>query len=545
MRRVILAITFLSIALTLGFIKRTWTDGDEGRYLSLARSVSLGHGQTAIHLPRPVPEWLTPPAYVWMLGMLDRISHSNMTALRLSSAVSMILSAWLFALYAARATRLDPLSLFCALAVGLFSVQTLAHGWLLMTEATYMAVAALILYLAARSGENPSPRVAFAIGLLSGLSMLIRPAGMAFAPAILIVLLLRRSWLGCATFLLGLALAYSPAIIRSYHLVGVPFPHMTHFEGSPGHSGQSLSPLSLFHNIATSFPGYYFVHLPAHLFFSLFDYHCLLCKLHLASLVRPVSILIGLFIAIGFFARLRRPGVAEFYWLFSWPFLCVYNQPDYAAAGIFLYQPRYLIPILPLAGFYLIEGFAALARRFPVRGIRILHILAAACAAYVLLAATGVAAVRVRNEWALRRLSDFAPARLLASSYDGDHALGRYIEAAQWLGSNAPPDAVVASRKPDHVYLISGLKGFRYDGADLRPSSDVWSNIKNQQQYGPSFIIEDAFPADSGYGHTRIAGLLPVLAAHSNDLELIYETAAPVTRIWRVRAADANDPAAN
>lgn len=542
MRKLVLLVTIVGALLTFASIKRTWTDGDEGRYLSLARSVSLGQGQSLIHLPTPRPEWLTPPAYVWILGQLDRMTHGSMLALRLFSVAGLIASFWFFALFAVRSPTLDSWSLFCALVIGLFSVQSLAHGWLIMTEAPFMAIAALILYLTARLNPRPSRGAVFAIGMLCGFSMLIRPAGIALLPAVFIVLLLRRAWTACALLLAGFALCYSPTIVRSYQLAGVPFPHMTHFES--GHAASTAHHMALggmLKNVFVSFPGYFFVHLPEHLFYSLFDYRCVLCLLHLGFLVRPLSILLALLVAAGFLSRMRHPGAAEFYWIFAWPFLCVYNQPDYAEAGVFLYQPRYLIPLLPLAGLYLVAGIqvaAAACRLAPEKRTAAVRIVAGACAAYVLLAGSAAAATRFRNEWRVWGASDFAPERQLLSSDENDRAFGRYLEAAQWLATNVPDDAIIASRKPDHVYLVSGRKGFRYDGADTGAHGTVWEILMSQKTAAPLYILQDAFPAYTGYGRVRASGLDPEIAAHSSDLELVHVTDAPVTRIWRVKEVE-------
>lgn len=541
-RRVLLIIGLLAALLGLMFIKRTWTDGDEGRYLGLATAIAQGEGQTLSHLPVPEPEWLTPPGYITALGWLHRATGGDLFWLRFFSLLCYVLGCVAFAAYALRRDGRPGTILLPALVAGLFTVPLLSHSWMFMTETPFFLVMALSMWVAADNRGPGRNRRAFTAGALCGLAMLIRPAGIALLPALLAVYALRRHFLGVLLALLGFGLLFSPTIIRSMRLIGVPFPHMTHF-ASEAETGSGGGLTRLMGNIVESFPAYYTRDLPSHLLYSLFDYRCLLCLLGLGSLVKPLSILVAVLVTIGFLARLRRPGVGEFFWIAYWPFLCSYNQPDYEAAGIFLYQARYLLPILPLAGWYLVEGLGCLGRLLPGRGPvwpRVGPALGLAVAAYVLLAALGAGVARLRNEAAVWGRSDFDPVRQYQLASETDHALGTYLEAAHWLASNTPPDAVVASRKPEHVWLVSQRRGFRYDGADLPHGSaheltNVWDIILSQSGQGPLYILEDGFPAGTGYGNVRIHALVPALAAHEDDLELLMETRAPTARVWRVR----------
>ena len=82
---------------------------------------------------------------------------------------------------------------------------------------------------------------------------------------------------------------------------------------------------------------------------------------------------------------------------------------------------------------------------------------------------------------------------------------------------------------------MSGLKGFRYDSDFLPGATDLWANILAHQQYGPVYIVQDAYPAGTGYGNARIAMLDPLIEKKADQLELVLETPEPVTKLWRVR----------
>lgn len=527
----------------VAFVGRTWSDGDEGRYLSLARAVATGQGQVAAYLPQPRPETLTPPGYVWYLALLHRMSSGSMLAMRLGSLAAFVLAGALFVRMLRADDRLSPVLRAAAVAAGLFPVVYLSFAWQLMSEALFFLALFGALWALARARDRGGWADAALAGAFAGLSLLVRPAGLALLVAGVLHLALRRRFRPAAVFAAVAVACYLPAVVRTVVLSGSALPHLSHFEGGAG--GVHESPLRVAaESIVQSFPRYFFFELPRHQFFSLFDHRSLLTRLHLGFAAGPLALAAALLVLAGSLARLRRPDAAVLFWWVYWPLLCAYNQPDYRAAGTFFYQPRYLIPLLPLAAVYLCEGLALLARPWAARLRKDPAQLAAGpallAAAYVLLTGLGAAGVRLRNERPLWRYDDFAPERQLVRHNELDAAFGRYLESARWIGDHAPPDAAVASRKPDHVWLVSGARGFRYDAGDAEKAAhDIWSHMLEQGRGRPLLILQDAFPAETGYGRTRVNGLDPVLEAHRGELELLHETAAPVTRIWRVRPAAA------
>ncbi len=289
-------------------------------------------------------------------------------------------------------------------------------------------------------------------------------------------------------------------------------------------------------NILTGAIGYFFYHLPREMFFSLMDYRCLLCKIHAGWLIWPVSLGISVSVLVGFLGRLRSPRMGEWFWLFYWPIICSWNAGSEAPVYGFHFQPRYLLPILPLAALYFVDGtiiISSLLIRRETWARRAWMTVAFSCAVYVLVTSLAVGGVRLRNEWRVRGLSAWSPARVERIE---DAAFARYIEAGLWLKENTPTNVVIASRKPQHTYLFSKRKGFRYDTDWLGEDRDIWGNILAYRQYGPVYILQDAFPAESGYGQSRVHGLDPAIMTHAGDLEMVFETKEPVTRVWRVKS---------
>jgi hypothetical protein len=146
-------------------------------------------------------------------------------------------------------------------------------------------------------------------------------------------------------------------------------------------------------------------------------------------------------------------------------------------------------------------------------------------------------AVHFRNELPLWGLSPFAAERYLRMKNEYMDAWARYAEASQWIGANLPADTVVTCRAPQHTYVMSGRKSWRYDVPEV-PGTNLWDRMWRMSDRRTTALIEDAFPAYAGapfsYGASRADAMMPVLAGHEAELAMVYETAAPTTRVWRV-----------
>jgi len=99
----------------------------------------------------------------------------------------------------------------------------------------------------------------------------------------------------------------------------------------------------------------------------------------------------------------------------------------------------------------------------------------------------------------------------------------RYFEVAAWLKNHTAPDAVIVCRKPHLLHLQTGrlVASFPYwrDAEIMRQSLD-----ENQADY--VVIDQLLFPGTKEY-------LLWYVEAYPDQFELVYETAAPLTRVYR------------
>jgi len=526
------------VALTLGlllstlFIRRTWTDGDEGRYVVLAQSVASGAGLRKIYLPGPAVENLRHPGYGIVLGIVRSLFPDSLTALRLVSLVSYLAFIVFFALILAKDETLKPTAAWTALLLGGYGVFFLSFAWRILTEMLFVSLIYGV-FLVDRYWNRRLPLAAAAVtGIATGLAITVRPAGLGVAVAVILAWVIRRRPMCVLLFVAALACVYGPVLIRNYNILGAPSVYLSHFGGSGGEARGYLS--CAISNIGESLPHYYLDILPRLMFFSLFDGRCLLCLLSLEGLRQPLAWSISLLCVVGWLARLKRRGVPELFWLVYWVFLAAYNQPDYAARGEFLFQARYLVPLLPLAGVFLSEGAWFVGERlqkYLPAGRMLAMALLSLAAAYVLATSLVAGVIRVGKEMSVRRLHDWDPRRIEAA---GETSFARFVQAHLWLKRHATQGTIVISRIPQHSFLISGLKSIRYDGADM-PIRKPWDIVERYwSETTDVVIVEDCFPTNSGYGRSRVSTLEPMLKQHSDELQLIYETPPPVTRIWKV-----------
>ena len=539
--RFVLVCTLLGAVFSLFHVRLAWTDGDEGRYLSLAHAVANGLGQVEEYMPEPQPETLSPTGYVHYLAAWVGAFGMRLGWVRLSSVLPSALFVGAFAWLVAERRKWPRWIAGCIVVFGALQVQVLRYAWNLMSETSFLFLAFLCLAIAGKRNEKWFD--ALLAGAVAAAATLVRPVGIALALAGGLHYLLRRKWKALVFFCAAFGVVYMLEIIRTWRLLGVPFAYMTHYQ-SRG-MGEA-SNLSVFSNLWKGWIGYYFQFMPDGMFFSFFGGGGLLERVRLAFLERPFMWLVSALVAVGWFRNLRRPGMTEWFWLFYWTMFCTYNMgSEPVAEGGFRFQARYLAPAFPLAAIYFAEGLDWICIRLgghPRKwGAVVRDSAIAGVATYALLTSLVVGAICLKNTWRFRGQKAWSYERLASSGNADDMALARYAEAAEWAGSNLPANAVIGARKPQHTFLFSGLKGFRYEMDWLNSNvRDVWGNAVAYGRYGPVYLLQDAFPATGGYGNSRVQCLDPAIAAHEAELELVYSTGEPVTRLWLVRETGLN-----
>lgn len=529
-------ITLMLMAVFFGLLmyKNYWTDGDEGRYAALGRSVSLGRGFALLHHPEKPREFLTPPLYPLLLGAADHALGGSIEAMRWISFLAYLGCAACLIRMIFRLPNFTMEEKIAAAVLACLPVWMLSFAWQIMSEMTYLFFTLLCLSLF-HAKHKSAPAWA---GLTAGLALLVRPGGLVMIAVAPLVYRGKGRVKRLALFLLCMGAVSMLWLARTQYHTGHWFEHTSHLAAESTTLAGSL--WSNLENLTRSFPIYFFRSMPAMLFFSLFDHHHFLETVAGTTVSHWASIAVALVVLGGWASRLRQhPSAYEWYWLFGWLLACIYNQPDYAARGDFFFQPRYIFPLLALSGLYFIAGLSACCRlagrwlpccRRPgcKRTVLILP------TAYILLTSTAAGMARTAKTFTHWGREGWDPARLADTGFDVDKAFAQYMAAGSWMRDALPVRAVVASRKPEHIWLVSGKKGFRYDADRLEPELGLWDNLLAHRRFGPVYILQDGFPASVDYGKVRISSLNPLLAANRSNLELVYERGDPPTRIWKV-----------
>lgn len=524
--KLIMAITAVLVLLSAKF---TWPDGDDGRYAVWAIALAQGDGITNIHLPEPTPEVVVPPGLsIALAPVVLLLGPDNFTAMMLFSAVCLILLCPVVLRWLQQEACPPGLWTISACVIGVWGVFTISAAWRIHTEILYMLLS--FSALAFWPDRKDQAWKILVPGLLAGAAFMTRTVGLALLPAGMVALLFQRRWTQAVLFALAFTAVNLPLVLRSVALAGTP---VGYTQSSGIHNlADQLKTVSVF------IPHYLFYGLPDLMFYRLISPDGLFSKLHLPFLATPTAILIGTLIAIGFFCRVFRFGVTDLYWGAYFLIISSFNQPDYAARGEYLFQDRYVIPIIPIAALYISRSLSLLSNQGAATfGKRIGQSVIVSLALYVAATATGAAISRFRSEAVFRGMHPMAPARYADLPNSNDRAWGSYFDCAFWLGSNAPPGAVVVCRKPYEVFLASNLASTRY--IELGTGERLLNRISQWQNPGV-YILEDAFTAETAFGRERNAIVNPLLEDYAENFELLYETGEPTARVWKLRQVGVN-----
>ena len=413
--RTLLWVGLISLLFTAIFIRVTWSDGDEGRYFEIAKSIAEGDGQTERFLPEPQPEYLTPPLYPAWLAFGMKVGGLTPMAAKVANAVMYQIFMILGFLLVAREMKDRSLTdQLCVWILGVCTVFSLYFAWLLHSEAMYMAFTAATFLVCLASTDATGRKaslLAVATGMLAGLSMLVRPVGLALLPAGTLHYFLRKRW-GSMLLFVGTFFAMNiPTGIRTWKITGVPFAYMTHYGSeSEGAAGLVESIVRIFHTVAIILPHHLFEAMPRRFFYHLFDERNLLAQLHLSFLITPLTLVISALILIGFIASLRKAGVLEVYWVFFLLLISTYHL--HLIRGI---EHRYFLPVMILAALYLYRGISWTLKRVTKTSAtldRVRSALFVAAACYVVATSLLAGGVRVKQEFGMRHLGAWHPERV-------------------------------------------------------------------------------------------------------------------------------------
>lgn len=529
----------LALFFALTFHTGTWESGDEDRYYTLGQALHRGWGFVNAEQPEHAPEIITPPGYPALIAAAMSVFGEDAQRIKWTGGLYLAVSLLVIHALCRRLWPGQPLPGLATFLLGTCSVSLLAFSGALMADLPGLLLAYLALWLHLRAPAPPSVRTALLVGFIAGLAYLCRAAAVALIGALALDLLVRRAWRPLLALFAGCALAAAPWWYRNAVLLHVPDQYITY--AVPAGTGLPGLLQLLVAETVRDLP--VFLHqLGGEHFYRLFGDGGLLDRLGLGGCSDPVRWSFLTVVAAGWLVRLRRPGVLEYFFPAHLLLISAYPRP--------FYDTNYLFPVLPLSAYYFVSAVVAAgdawARRRPAPLARRLPaMLYAGAAAYALLTALLAGLVHGRNEWRMRAFGPWDAARYRQIGGTDYEDWIRYVEAGGWIRSNTPPTTLVASRKPKHTFVFADRRGWRYDLPHEVGCTNAWEAMI---KYPQVVFIEDGFATSrttfNAYGNARVNVLQPLMETHRAELELLHETAAPTTRVWRVRPAAAPPAAA-
>ena len=168
---------------------------DDGVYLIGAKALASGAGYRFAHLPGAPPAVHFPPGYSALLALVWKLSPpfpSNVSVLKLVNPLLLGLAAALAAAWGVRRLALPPLVAAAAAIVFSASLPLLVVTGVLFSEPLFLVALFAALLLADRAAEYGGNGAAVLAGAAAGAAVLVRTAGLALLPALVVGLLISR-----------------------------------------------------------------------------------------------------------------------------------------------------------------------------------------------------------------------------------------------------------------------------------------------------------------------------------------------------------------
>lgn len=349
-RRPIWAGLFLALALL--YLASASTElggglgGDDAQYLLLARALAQGQGYVDLYLPQHPPHTKYPPLFPILLVPFTWLGRYQLFGAHLFLAGLALTAPFALAGWARRQGYSETAALGVLLLLATIPryYQFLLN---LLSEIPFMAFCYFALWWMARAGEQPKSRDLLIVTLATLAALFTRTAGIALAAAIGIELVRRLEFRRLRLARLPAFLIYGAVVagvfgawlIRNRIAGGAGLGYFQEFFLKDVYQPQ-LGAASFTDILARSTRGYFYLTLLA-------MQAALGYVFYLEDEISIGYVPLLLLIVVGWTSRLRRPDrSAEGFFLFSAMVMSAWWYSD----------DRFLIPLLPLASFYLVLG---------------------------------------------------------------------------------------------------------------------------------------------------------------------------------------------
>lgn len=427
-------LTVAGVALLAGLFTMTpWLIGsyyDDGTYTMLAKSIATGQGYRYLNLPGTPVATHYPPGYPLLLAALWRLwpeFPANAALFKLANVLLLAVVAVAMYTLARRTLRWTPWGAAAVAIVGTLTPGVLVLSSAVMSEMLFLALLIPALVLAERLVREPPAdwRRPLLLGVLLGITMMVRSIALPAVGAVLLLLVLQRRWRDTAIVGASVAAFIVPWALwtRTYDVL-LPGPLYSSY-GSYG--------IWVKQGFADRGSGFLLevlrVNVFAHAMY--FGNHFMPVPARLASQVAFGGFLVAMG-AGAWYLRRRLPVTLLFVFGYSAMLLLWAYQPD---RFYYTMDPFYVVVLVG-------AGLAAWALwRDPRRGRRG---AGAALGAVVAMLAVGlgrdttVGFLNHRWEWLQHERHD-------------EHA-----NVIGWLNTHTPPDAVIAVDADPMIYLYTG-----------------------------------------------------------------------------------------
>jgi hypothetical protein len=507
------------------------SDGDNAGYIVLAKSIASGRGFTSINFPDYIPHTLYYPLYPLVLSPIVAAWPGNYLLPKLPSLLfTLVLVGAVWALFRPR-TGGSLWTLGLLVAGVALNRHVAEHAAATMTEAQYLGLSFLALAWAERWESGAGLREGVVLGLFVAAATMTKPIGITLAAAVVLAWLLRRRWTGALAALLIVGLVAGGWAARNARIVTPDNAFANPTFGNTSYGKQILL-RSPYRPEAGEMGLLEFLGQWPRRILSNFD--------RVARIAHPAY-------TVELFAIGRPTGASP---LFAVPFivlsligwiLCIRGRPRSAELYMLFYlgavtlygavRVRYVLPVMPLALFYLVRGVDAVVGAIRRRSVDV-NGPAGAGGIAVLAAAVFLSVLLLARQARFSYQDDFGP-RKAANLYDRvDMGSGSYFRAAEWLRDNTPPDAVIMGMKPWLAYLITGRHTTVFQfGYNQQDTIDIL------HRHRVDYVIEDR-----GWFWQSRQFLTPLIEAYPGAFTEVHREEGPETRVYRVDRSNLPPP---
>lgn len=424
-----------SVALLIALLAiPSWPVGvfqDDGIYVVLGKALAAGDGYRYINLPGAPYATHYPPGYPLFLALVWKLAPEfprNVAVFTFANAAFLAVAAYATFRFARERLDLGTLGAGLVAVAGSVSVPVLMFGVFVLAEPMFMALLLPVLMLAERAAERGEWRDALVAGFAAGAVAMVRTTGMFVAPALVLMLLLRRRWLpalvaaaACAVLVVPWNLWVAahgadipPALVGKYGPYDAWAVNAMRAHGLPFvRDVVSRNARALYDLAWVMFTG---------------------GETSPNALRLPAAVCVALVLTVGAWPLSRRAPVT------AW-FLVAYL----ALVIIRPFEPtRFVSVLLPLFGAIMASGFAVILRRAPASPTSRLFRLAALGACGLLVGGFAAYNVRgVRQGW-----RDPIPRETAA----------RATPVVTWVRTATRPTDVIAIEDDPLIYLYTGRR---------------------------------------------------------------------------------------